>query len=97
MTDPFEELGLPRDADEAAIRARYLQRVREFPPDRAPERFAAIRAAFDELRDPVARLERQVFHLSSNDSFSALAAELRRRLATAHLSVDALLALADHP
>ncbi len=42
MIDAYETLGLPNDADEAQIRTRYLELVREFPPDRAPERFAEI-------------------------------------------------------
>ena len=41
MNDPYETLGLSPDAGESEIRRRYLELVREFPPDRAPERFAA--------------------------------------------------------
>ena len=40
MSDPYGILGVPPGADEAAIRRRYLELVRQFPPDR--ERFAAI-------------------------------------------------------
>ncbi|HEV3005148.1 MAG TPA: J domain-containing protein [Pirellulales bacterium] len=97
MNDPFEELGLAHDADDATIRARYLQLVREFPPDRAPERFAAVRAAYDELRDPVSRLEKQIFYLSSGDSLAALTSDLRQCLRTARLPLDAMLALAETP
>ena len=35
---------------------RYLELVRQFPPDQAPERFAAVHAAYDALRDPARRL-----------------------------------------
>ena len=97
MSDPYEVLGLPRHAGDAEIRARYLQLVREFPPDRAPQRFAEIRAAFDELRDPVRRLEEQLFRLGSSDSLETLAADLRARLRNARLSPEALLALAESP
>ena len=45
MNDPYVQLGLPPSADETEIRRRYLELVRQFPPDRAPERFAEIRAA----------------------------------------------------
>ena len=55
MIDPYEQLGLPPSADETEIRQHYLELVRQFPPDRAPERFAEIRAAYDALRDPVSR------------------------------------------
>ena len=45
MNDPYEVLELTPDADETEIRQRYLELVRAIPPDRAPERFAAIHAA----------------------------------------------------
>lgn len=44
MNDPYVQLGLSPSADETEIRRRYLELVRQFPPDRAPERFAEIRA-----------------------------------------------------
>ncbi len=95
MTDAYEVLGLSRDADEAAIRTRYLELVRESPPDRAPERFAAIRAAYDEVRDPARRLESQLFHVSMNDSIDAMVDDLRNRLARTRLPITTLLALAE--
>jgi curved DNA-binding protein CbpA len=95
MTDPYELLGLPRDADEAAIRARYLELVRESPPDRAPEQFAAIRAAYDSVRDPARRLESQLFHTSTTDSIDAMVDDLRNRLTRTRLPIDTLLALAE--
>ncbi len=63
MNDPFEILGLAPGAGDDEIRRRYLELVREFPPDRAPEKFAAVRAAYDELRDPVRKLGKQIFSL----------------------------------
>jgi curved DNA-binding protein CbpA len=95
MTDPYEFLGLPHDADAAAIRLRYLELVRESPPDRAPERFAAIRAAYDEVRDPARRLESQLFHFSTTDSIDAMVDDLRNRLTRTRLPIDTLLALAE--
>jgi len=94
MRSAHETLGVPSNADEAEIRGRYLQLVREFPPDRAPERFAEIRAAYDELRDPSVKLERKIFSLTSRDSLADLEAELRTRLKSAKLSSSALLSLA---
>jgi curved DNA-binding protein CbpA len=46
VDDHFETLGLTRDSSEAEIRQRYLELVRAFSPERAPERFAAIHAAY---------------------------------------------------
>ena len=95
MHDPHETLGVAIDAGEAEIRSRYLQLVREFPPDRAPERFAGIRAAYDELRNPIVPLERRLFSLTTRDTLNDLQADLRSRLKTATLSTAALLKLAE--
>ncbi len=96
-SDPYEILGLAADADTAEIRRRYLELVRESPPDRAPERFAIIRAAFDELRDPARRLEKQIFRPSTTDSLDAIAADVRARLSKARLPLDDLLTLSGIP
>src|SRR4051812_32384451 len=95
MNDPYEVLGLPPLADEAEVHRRYLELVRESPPDRAPARFAEIRAAYDEVRDPARRLEARLFQTSTSDSLDAIAADLRARLAAARLPLDVLLGLAD--
>ena len=97
MSDPYEVLGLPTHADEAEIRRRYLELVRQFPPDRAPERFAAIRAAYDDVRDTARRLEAQLFETATSDSLDAIAADLRARLIEVRLPLDVLLSLADPP
>lgn len=99
MTDPYETLGLPRHADEAEVRRRYLELVRQSPPDRDPARFAAVRAAYDALRDPVRRLGAQLFETSTTDTLDALAADLRARVRDRldRVPVETLLALADLP
>ena len=68
MVDPYETLGISPQADEKEIRDRYLELVREFPPDRAPERFASIRAAYEQLRDPAVRLRSLLFGVGKEDS-----------------------------
>lgn len=50
MPDPYETLGVPADADDAAIRRRYLELARAFTPEQHPERFAAVRAAFEKIK-----------------------------------------------
>ena len=52
-SDPFQTLGVPHDASEAEIRARYLDLVKQHPPERDPDRFREIRAAFDAAKDPL--------------------------------------------
>lgn len=57
--DPREILGVaPNDGDED-IRAAYLRKVKENPPDRSPAAFERIRDAYEILRDP----RRRAFHM----------------------------------
>ncbi len=98
MNDPYEIFGLTAEATEAEIRQRYLELVRQNPPDQAPEKFAAVHAAYDALRDPARRLHGQLFMFESKtDSFEAIAADLRNRLRDVRLPVQTLLSLADAP
>ena len=55
-TDPFSILGVDENAGDEEIKRRYLALVREFPPDREPERFQTYRAAFDALHTERQRL-----------------------------------------
>jgi curved DNA-binding protein CbpA len=96
MSDPYEVLGLAPEAGESEIRQRYLELVRAFPPERAPERFAVVHEAYEALRDPARRLQAQLFQIGTkNDSFEEIAADLRRRMRDCRLPVSTLLALAD--
>jgi hypothetical protein len=51
-------LGVSPDADEAQIRARYLELVKQYPPERDPEKFQEIRTAFDAVKDPLSTARR---------------------------------------
>ena len=95
MADPYEVLGLEPGSGDAAIRRRYLELVRRHPPDREPERFAAIRTAYDQLRDPVVRLQSMLFSSDSGDTLDAVLADVERRLGTARIPVTILLSLAE--
>lgn len=98
MNDSYETLGLTAEAGEAEIRKRYLELVREFPPDRAPERFTAVHAAYESLRDPARRIRAHIFRTeTTTDSLESLAADLRGRLRRVRLPVAALLELAESP
>ena len=61
MEDPYEVLGVKRDATEAAIRAAYRKLAKKYHPDvnpgkpEAAERFKTIGAAYDLLSDPEKR------------------------------------------
>ena len=52
VMDAREVLGIPLSAGEEEIRAAFLNKVKEHPPDKSPEQFERIRDAYETLRDP---------------------------------------------
>ena len=56
--DPFQVLGVPQDASEEAVRARYLELVKQFPPDREPDKFREVRAAYEATKDALSMAPR---------------------------------------
>jgi DnaJ-class molecular chaperone len=95
VTDPYEILDLNADAGEDEIRQRYLALVREFSPERAPQRFAEIRHAYDQLRDPIRSLERRLFNVTATDTFDTLQAAQQQRLGKQRIPTQVLLSLAE--
>jgi curved DNA-binding protein CbpA len=91
MTDPYQILGLSPDADDERIRRRYLELVKEFPPERHPERFAAIRQAYESLRDLDTRLRYRLFEAGKNESIDALIEELTCQSPRRPLSLETLM------
>lgn len=59
--NPYDVLGIDPPADDAAVRARYLELVREFPPEQHPERFAEINRAYAMIQDDEQRLRHTLF------------------------------------
>jgi len=59
--NPYQVLGVSPTASDDEIRRAYFQLVREHPPEREPEQFKRIRAAYEILRDPLQRAEWDLF------------------------------------
>jgi hypothetical protein len=55
LEDPFATLGVSPDADPDAVRDAYRAALRAHPPERDPEGFKRLRAAYEVLRDPEQR------------------------------------------
>jgi curved DNA-binding protein CbpA len=95
MVDPHLVLGVSPDVDEAALRRRYLELVRRHPPEQSPQKFAEIREAYEQLRDPLARLRSQLFQVRGNESLDDVIADLRLRVQAARIPTETLLSLAE--
>jgi curved DNA-binding protein CbpA len=59
--NPYQVLGIERDATEAEIKRAYFTRVREHPPERDPDGFKRVRAAYEQLRASKERAETDLF------------------------------------
>lgn len=55
VENPYKVLGVERSADERAVKKAYVALVRKFSPEKHPEEFKKIRAAYELLLDPTAR------------------------------------------
>jgi len=95
LSDPYTVLGLARGCSEAEVRRRYLELVRQHPPDRDQERFVEIHQAYEKLRDPVMRVQSRLFELESGDTMAAVIADVRHRLRKARIPTSTLLSLAE--
>jgi curved DNA-binding protein CbpA len=94
MTDPWTILELPAEADDLAVRARYVELVRRYPPEQVPEQFARIRAAYELLKDRDRRLEYRLFESGQDDTLDTVIEEMacrtpRRRPTLAELIASA--------
>jgi curved DNA-binding protein CbpA len=96
MADPYAILGVPADADDAAIRARYLDLTRAFPPEAYPEKSAAIRAAYDALKDLDARATHRLFTAMRAETIDAIIEDVACRTPRRRITLSELLTAADH-
>lgn len=63
--DPYAALGVAPAATAAEIKAAYFALVRAHPPERDPETFKRVRAAYERLRDPAQRVETDMLLLEA--------------------------------
>lgn len=67
MMTPFAVLGVAASAGDAEIKKAYLAQVRLHPPDRDPEAFQRVRAAYEAVRGQKERLRHELFHVGMPD------------------------------
>jgi curved DNA-binding protein CbpA len=93
IRDPFEVFGVGLDVDDETIRRRYLELVRRHSPERDPERFAAIREAYELLRGREGRLRYLLFEMGKRESIDDLLAEAKGSTFRRRLPTELLLSL----
>jgi curved DNA-binding protein CbpA len=97
MNDPHVMLGLPADANDETIRRRYLELVRQFSPEHHPEKFAAIRAAYERLRDRNARVRYRLFEAGRKETIESIVEEIACRSSRRRASLKMLLSVLAKP
>ena len=97
MSDPYAVLGLPPESDDETIRRRYLQLVRQFSPEQHPEKFSAVRQAYEKMRDLNTRLRYRLFEAGRTESVDAIIEEIACRSPRRRVSLETLLAVTGKP
>ncbi|MFP5207855.1 MAG: J domain-containing protein [Acidobacteriota bacterium] len=70
--NPYAVLGVGAEADNDEIRAAYLTRLKQFPPDRSPAEFEQIRDAYELLRDRRRRAQYTLFSVDPDAPLGSL-------------------------
>ena len=97
MPNPYTTLGVPTDADDGTIRRRYLELTREFPPEQHPERFAAVREAYEKVKDIDKRAKHRLIESAKDDPIESIIEEAACRTPRRRVSLQSLLAVALPP
>src|SRR5271165_3035153 len=97
MRDPYEVLGLPPDSDDEAIRNRYLELVRRWTPEHHPDKFAAVRTAYESLKDVTTRLRHRLFEAGKKESVEAIIEDVACQSQRRRLSLETLLTTLRQP
>lgn len=70
--DPRQVLDVAPEAGDEEIRAAYLRKVKEYPPDRAPREFEKVRDAYEILHDPRRRTRQMLLSADPRQSLASL-------------------------
>ena len=63
--NPYLVLGVPRDADDQAIRRAYLAGLKDATPESNPVQFKALAAAYEQIKDEPSRHRHELFDTTS--------------------------------
>ncbi len=97
MPDPYTLLGVPLEATDDAIRKRYLELVKQYPPEQQPEMFAKIREAYDALKDLEARTMYRLYEYGKNETIESIIEEAACRTSRRRIGLNTLVSAATPP
>ena len=73
MLSNYFILGLDLDVTDEEIRKRYLELIKQYTPEKDPNRFQEITSAYEQIKTPRARIRGKLFGaLSVSDAEEAL-------------------------
>ena len=77
MLDPLSVLGLTEPTTDQEVKSAYLALVRQYSPERDPERFQQIRRAYEAASTKKRRLSFALFHSEPPDLVDFVSLALR--------------------
>ena len=81
-------------SDPATIRKRYLELIREYPPERFPEEFQTVQLEYEKLTNVRDRLNRLiVYTLPDEDSWEDMWSEINEENETVRFPLEVILGL----
>ena len=87
----YQTLGLTPGCSESKLRERYLELVRQFPPESHPEQFANIHNAYEKVKNPLEMLPAILSPSQGDDSFDRVIQNVRENIRNRRLPTAVLL------
>ena len=91
----YHTLGISPDCTEEELRKRYLELVRQYPPESHPEKFSRIHEAYEKLKEPLESLYEMLFSLTTDDSIDQLIADVLDDVRNERLPTSMLLKMGE--
>ncbi|MDR1924376.1 MAG: J domain-containing protein [Planctomycetaceae bacterium] len=87
----YHTLGVEPGCSDTEIRKRYLELLRQFPPEKFPEKFNRLHDAYEMLKNPIAMMDEMLFSLRTDDSIDQIIKSLVEELREERLPTDIIL------
>jgi len=93
VRDPYQQLGISREADDEAVHAAYHARLKLSPPEHDPEGFRRLREAYELLKTERLRVAFDLFHVITPDREALLERIVSPRQSPRRPSMETLRSL----